>query len=151
MVGFLLHSRAFILCILWRVAGPAQGSEEQQNDEHPRLALDNKVFDVSSIVENAVSHMFPKSYKPEFNMTIGPAFARPSQGFEVGARTIASYEGRHRRTPNQNYEIPGSIRKFKCSLCFRHLFEGWNETNTWKPDCQRHFVTTFNSETTKGR
>jgi hypothetical protein len=33
-----------------------QGSKEQQN-EHPPLALDNKVFDVSSIVENAVSHV----------------------------------------------------------------------------------------------
>ena len=70
----------------------AQGSEEQQNDEHPRLALDNKVFDVSSIVENAVSHMFSNSYKPEFNMSVGPAFARPDQGFEVGTRTIAIYE-----------------------------------------------------------
>lgn len=82
-----------------RVGGPAQGSKEQQNDEHLPLALDNKVFDVSSIVENAVSHMFPKSSMPEFNICVGPAFARPNQGFEVGARTIASYEGRHRRTP----------------------------------------------------
>lgn len=61
----LLHSLAFISCILLRVGAPVQGSEEEQNDERLRLALDNKAFDVSSIVENAVSHMFPKSYKPE--------------------------------------------------------------------------------------
>lgn len=102
----------------------AQGSEEQQNDEHPRLALDNKVFDVSSIVENAVSHMFRKSNKREFNIPVGPAFARPNQGFEVGAGTIASYKVRRRGTPTQNHEIAGSIRKFKCSFCLRHLFEG---------------------------
>ena len=122
--AFILLSWAFILCISWRLGGPAQGSNEQQNDEHPRLALDNKVFDVNSIVENAVSHMFPKSCKPEFNIPIGPAFAGPNQGFEIGARTIASYKDRRRRTPTQKYEITGSIRKFKCSLCLRHFFEG---------------------------
>jgi hypothetical protein len=114
-----IHLMHFFL----RVGGPAEGSIEQQNDEH-LPASDNKVFDVNSIVENAVSHMFPKSSKPEFTIRIGPAFARPNQGFEVGARTNASYEGRHRRTPTQNYESPGSIRKFKFSLCFCHLFEG---------------------------
>ena len=121
---YILHSWAFISCILLRAGEPAQGSEEQQNDEHLRPALDNKVFDVSSIVENAVSHILPKFSKPEFNIRIGPAFARPNQGFEVGARTNASYEGRPLRSPTQKYESSGSIRKFKCSLCLRHLFEG---------------------------
>ena len=94
-----MHSWAFISYIFLRVGGPTQGSKEQQNDVHLHLELDNKAFDVSSIVENAVSHMLPRSSKPEFNIYIGPAFARPNQDFEVGARTIASYEGRHRRTP----------------------------------------------------
>ena len=107
-----------------RVGEPTQESEEQQNDEHLRPAFDNKVFEVNSIVENAVSHSFPKSSKPEFNIRIGPAFARANQGFEVGARTNANHEGRPRRSSTQKYESPGSIQKFKCSLCLRHLFEG---------------------------
>lgn len=105
------------------LVGPVgQESKEQQNVEPLPIILDNKVFDVDSIVENAVSHtsLFPSL---EYNMRIGPPFGRPSQGFEVGARTNASYEDRHRRTPAQNYEGPGSTRKFKCSLCVRHLFE----------------------------
>ena len=79
---------------------PAQGSEEQKNVEHLPPALDNKVFYVSYIVENAVpvSRIFPKSSKPEFNIRIGPVFARR---FEVGARTNARYNGRPCRSPAQ--------------------------------------------------
>jgi hypothetical protein len=65
---------------------------------------------------NAVSHLFPKSSKPEFNIRIGPAFARANQGFEVGARTNASHEGKPRQSSTQEYESPGLIQKFKCSL-----------------------------------
>ena len=99
MVDLHFTFMGFHLIHFLRVGRPIQGSKEQQNDEHLRLELDKKAFDVSSIVENAVSHMFPKSSKPKFNIRIGPAFARPNQDFEVRARTIASYEGRHRRTP----------------------------------------------------
>ena len=59
MVGYHFTFMSIHLMRFWRAGGPAQGSEEQQNDDHLRLTLDNKVFDVSSIVENAVSHMFP--------------------------------------------------------------------------------------------
>ena len=40
-----------------------QGSKQPQNDEHPPLALDNKGFDVSSIVENTVSQVSFKFLK----------------------------------------------------------------------------------------
>lgn len=79
-----------------------EGHRDQQNTEHLPPTLDNKVFDIKIIVENAVSHAslrFPTSLKSQYNICVGPAFARSSQGFEVGARTNASYEGRHRRTP----------------------------------------------------
>ena len=60
MVGLHFTFMGIHLIHFVRVGEPAQGSEEQQNDEHLRPALDNKVFDVSSIVENAVSHILPK-------------------------------------------------------------------------------------------